>query len=203
MKVTLTLGVETWNDELNIAKSDNDQRTQKIIDVAKKYKIDEKYIQTDHLSIEPRYEDSYEHKKFIGYFVRKTIVLTLKDTYKFEDILSDILNAGTNYVHGIQFRTTELRKYKDQARSLAINAAQEKANALAKELNQKVGKPYQINENPSGWGSWYNSWWGSRYGGAMTQNIVQNASGPSDSDSSIALGQIKVTAQINVSFELE
>ena len=202
-EVILTLGVETWDKDLNVAKTENDQRTKKIIEVAKKHKIEAKHIQTDFISIEPRYQDQYDRKQFIGYFVRKSIVLTLRDTSKFESTLSDVLEAGANYVHGVQFRTTELRKHRDEARSLAMKAAQEKANDLAKALGQKVGKPYKIQENPSGWWSWYNSWWGSRWGGRMAQNVIQNAAGPAESDSSIALGQIKVNAKVTVSFELE
>ncbi len=202
-EVILTLGVETWNNDLSIAKTENDQRIQKIVDVGKKYKIKEKHIQTDYISIEPRYKDQWEHRKFIGYFVRKTIVFTLRDTDIFEGLLSSVLEAGANYVHGIQFRTTELRKYRDQARALAIKAAQEKANDLAKELGQKVGKPYRIQENQSGWRSWYNTWWGSGRAGGMAQNVIQNVADPSQSESSIALGQIKVNARVTVSFELE
>jgi uncharacterized protein YggE len=202
-EVILTLGVETWNVDLNIAKTENDQRTQKIVDVVKKHKIEAKNIQTDYISIEPRYKERYEHNKFIGYFVRKSIVITLRDTSKFEAVLSGVLEAGANYVHGVQFRTTELRKYRDEARSLAIKAAYEKANDLAKELGQKVGRPYKIMENPSGWWSWYNAWWGSRWRGGMAQNVIQNAASPSESGSSIALGQIKVNAKVTVSFELE
>jgi uncharacterized protein YggE len=204
-EVILTLGVETWNKQLSIAKSKNDQATKRIVDAAKKHKIEKKHIQTDYLDIEPRYQDSYEHKKFIGYFVRKTVVLTLRDVSKFESVLSDVLEAGANYVHGIKFRTTELRKYRDQARSLAIKAAQEKANDLAKELGQKVGDPYSIQEIQSGWWSGYNSWWGSRWSGGMAQNTIQNVASPSSSegDGSIALGLIKVNATVSVSFELE
>lgn len=202
-EVILTLGVETWNKELNIAKQENDQRIQKIIDICKKNKIEQKYIQTDYLSIEPRYEHSYERQKFIGYFVRKSIVITVKDISKFESLLSGVLEAGANFVHGVQFRTTELRKHRDQARLLAIKAAQEKAKALAKELGQKVGDPYSIQENPSGWWSWYNSWWGSRWRGGMAQNVIQNVQSPSESDSTIALGQIKINAKVTVSFELK
>lgn len=202
-EVVLTLGVETWNEDLSIAKSENDQRIQKIIDAAKKRKIEEKHVQTDYISIEPRYEHQYEHRKFIGYFVRKSIVLTLRDASKFEDVLSSVLGAGANYVHGIQFRTTELRKHRDQARALAIKAAHEKANDLAKELGQKVGKPYKIQEEQSGWWSWYNTWWGSQWGGGMAQNVMQNVAGPSGAEGSIALGQINVNARVTVSFELE
>ena len=202
-EVILTLGVETWNKDLNLAKSENDKRIQKIIDMAKKLKVEGKHIQTDYISIDPRYEHGYERRNFIGYFVRKSIVITLKDTENFENILSSALDAGANYVQGIQFRTTELRKHRDMARSLAIKAALEKANDLAKELDQKVGKPYKIQDNQSGWQSYYNSWWRSRGRGGMSQNVIQNVAGSSDSESSIALGQIKVNARVTVSFELE
>lgn len=201
-EVILTLGVETWNMNLSVAKTQNDERVKKILALTKKYKIEPKHVQTSHISIEPRYEHQWEHRNFVGYFVRKTIVFTLKDTSKFEDLLSSALEAGANYVHGIRFRTTELRKYRDKARAMAIKAAQDKASDLAKELGQKVGKPHTIREERSGWWSWYNTWWGSRWGRGMAQNVMQ-VGGPSAEESSVALGQITVSARVNVSFELE
>jgi hypothetical protein len=117
--------------------------------------------------------------------------------------LGSALEAGANYVHGVQFRTTELRKYRDEARALAIKAAKEKADALARELGQKVGKPHTIREDHAGWWSGYNNWWGNRWGGGMSQNVVQNYGGQSRAQSSIALGQINVNARVTVSFELE
>ncbi|MEW6619193.1 MAG: SIMPL domain-containing protein [bacterium] len=204
-EVILTLGVETCDKDIGVAKSQNDKRVKKLLAVAKKYKIESKHVQTDHISIEPRYSDDYEKRNFIGYFVRKTIVFTLKDIAKFEDLLSDVLEAGANYVHGVQFRTTKLRKYRDQARALAIKAAEQKANDLAKELGQKIGKPHMIQEDQVGWWCWYNAWWGSRWWrGGMAQNVIQNVGGaPSVAESSIALGQINVNAKVTVSFELE
>jgi uncharacterized protein YggE len=87
---------------------------------------------------------------------------------------------------------------------LAIKAAQEKANALAGELGQSVGKPRTIQEEQAGWWSWYNSWWGVGWGNNMSQNVIQEAAGSSLApDGSIAPGQITVNARINVSFELE
>lgn len=202
-EVILTLGVETWDKQLNVAKKENDMRIQKIIDVAIKYKIEEKYIQTDFFRIEPRYEDSYQHRKFIDYNVRNTLVITLREITKFEDVLSGVLDAGANYVHGINFRTTELRKYRDQARSLAIKAAKDKANMLAQELGGEIGVPYNIRENNSRWWSGYNSGWGSRSGRMLSQNITSSRSGSSQTDGAIALGQITVNASVSVSFELK
>ncbi len=205
-EVVITLGVETWNKDLSIAKSENDRRVSRIIEIVKSQGVEEKHIQTDYISIEPRYDEQWEHRNFVGYFVRKTIAITLGDISKFEKLLSGSLEAGANYVHGIEFRTTELRKHRDKARSLAINAAREKANDLAKELGQEVGQPHSIQEGYSGW--WYYDGWGSGwgYGGRtrMTQNVIQQgAGGPSGTQSGIAPGQISVNAKVMVSFELK
>jgi hypothetical protein len=204
-EVILTLGVETWDEYLKSAKSQNDERVKEVLRIAQAYGVEARHIQTDHISIEPRYEDNYEKKDLIGYFVRKTIVITLKDISKFDDLLTSVIDADVNYVHGIQFRTTELRKHRDEARALAIKAAQEKANALAGELGQSVGRPRTINEEQAGWWSWYNSWWGAGWGNNMSQNVIQEAGGSSSTsdDGTIAPGQITVNARVNVSFELE
>jgi uncharacterized protein YggE len=203
-EVIITLGVETWDKSLPKAKKENDNRIKRVLELAKKYKIEPKHFQTDHISIDPQYEPYYDYGNIRGYTVRKTIVITLRDTEKFDDVISDALNSGANHVHGVQFRTTELRKYKDEARSLAINAAREKAEDLAKGLKQKIGKPHAIQEEQSGWWHWYNSWWGARYGYGMTQNVVQNVGGSSiQSDGTIALGQINVNARVRVVFELK
>jgi len=201
-EVVLTLGVETWDKQLAVARKANDEIIQRVIKLAKDLGIEEKYIQTDYVNIEPRYQDSYTQKDFIGYFVRKNIVVTLKDIAKFEDLYAQVLEAGVNYVHGVEFRTSELRKNRDQARALAIQAAKEKAIALAGEMDMKVGEPLSIQEDYNRWWSGYSSWWGS-YGSGMYQNVVQNAGGTTPEEvSTIAPGQISVTASVTVEFEL-
>ncbi len=203
-EVVLTLGVETWHEDLLTAKAQNDERVKAIFALAQNAGVEPRYIQTDWISIEPRYEDYYEKEDLIGYFVRKTMVITLKDISKFDQLLTEALAAEVNYVQGIDFRTTELRKYKDQARALAIQAAREKAEALAGELGQTIGQPRNIQEQQSGWWSSYRSWWGS-WGNNPAQNVVQEVSSVSSSntDDSMAPGQIKVNAQVTVSFELK
>lgn len=204
-EVVLTLGIETWSKDLHVAKDQNDQIVADILALASDYGIDSQHVQTDYVSIEPRYRNGYyEESDFIGYFVRKSVVITLRDLTKFEDLLTDALDAGVNYVQGIQFQTTELREHRDEARALAIQAAEEKANALAEELGQRVGAPHTIQEVQSGWLSGYNAWWGSRWGGAMTQNVIQELDGVAwAGEGSLAPGQISVNARVSVTFELQ
>jgi uncharacterized protein YggE len=185
----LTLGVETWDRGLGIAKRENDERIKRVLDLAKKYGVAPGHVRVDRISIEPRYNDGEEREDFIGYRVRKTIVLTVQNLSKFEDLLNSALDAGANYVDGVQFRTTKLRDYRDQARALALKAAKEKAKSMAKELGQKVGRPYTIVEE--------------QYEKGMPPNVIQGAGDSSGgADKSIALGQISVNARVRVSFEL-
>ena len=201
-EVDLTLGVETWNKSLEEARTQNDQIVKAVLEIAQSHGVEEKNIQTDFIQIQPRYDD-YAQRQFIGYFVRKTVVIKLKDITKFEDLLAAALEAGVNYIHGIEFRTSELRKYKDEARALALKAAQEKATAMAKELGQEISQPISIREEWSQWWSPYNSWWG--YGGMpASQNVVQNAGGTSpQTEGGISAGQISVSASVAVEFELK
>jgi hypothetical protein len=203
-QVILTLGVETWDKELAVAKQRNDEIVVRVLKVAEDHGVAPQHVQTDYVSIEPRYRsDTYEPGDFIGYFVRKTIVITLKDITAFEELLSDALEAGATHVHGIEFRTSELRKHRDAARSLAIRAAHEKAIALAGELDQDVGRPTDIREEYNGWWSPYNSWWGRGWGAlGAAQNVIQESGAPQGMESTLAPGQISVNARVTVSFEL-
>ncbi|MHB1355605.1 MAG: SIMPL domain-containing protein [Anaerolineae bacterium] len=203
-EVVLTLGIETSDNQLAIAKNQNDAIVRKVLALANEYGIAPEHIQTDYIGIEPRYPSGcYELCDPIGYIVHKSVVITLRDLTKFENLLTSVLNVGVNYVQSIEFRTTELRKYRDEARALAIRAAQEKAVALAGELDQTIGKPQSIQEQQNGWWSGYSAWWGSRWGSAMTQNTIQEYQGASlGVDSSVAPGQISIRASVAVSFEM-
>jgi uncharacterized protein YggE len=202
-EIILSLGVETSDKSLDRSKAQNDERVKRVLALGPAMGIDPKHIQTGYIGIEPWYR-TYNQLESLEYRVRRTIGITLKDTAKFESLLSRALEAGVTNVHGIQFRTTELRKHRDAARALAIKAAREKADALAGELGQKIGKAFRISEYGSGWSSPY-GWWGSMGGNASSnaiQNSVSSGSGGS-SEGTLALGQITVTASISVSFLLQ
>jgi uncharacterized protein YggE len=53
----------------------------------------------------------------------KTLAIAREDM---EATPAAAVDAGATHIHGVDFETTELRKYRDQARSLAVKAATEK-----------------------------------------------------------------------------
>ena len=202
-EVILTVGVETVHVDMETAKAENDAIIERVLELVSGFEVESKHAQTDYINIAPHYSTNYDRESFIGYFVRKNVSITLRYLCQFEGLLSALLDAGVTHVHRIEFRTTELRQHKDQARSLAVQAAEEKAVAMAAELGQIVGRPILIREERSGWNSWYGSWWGSSWSGVMAQNVVQNVgNGEIFTDGALALGQIAINAQVSVTFEL-
>jgi uncharacterized protein YggE len=123
-EVFILFGAETSDPDLKLAKSQNDERVRKLLALTKELKIDPRYVQTDFINIEPWEHDLGNQRVRTEYRIRKNIAVTLRDVTKFEELLSRALEGGITHVHGIQFRTTELRKYRDQAREMALQAAQ-------------------------------------------------------------------------------
>jgi uncharacterized protein YggE len=86
----ITFGIETWDKDIMLAKQKNNDIMLKALKVIKDTGIPDKDVQTDYLSVEPRYDNSYEKKDFIGYFIRNTFVVTLSDPEKVEELVTDV-----------------------------------------------------------------------------------------------------------------
>lgn len=203
-KVTIVLGIETWDKDIHIAKQQNTDIHGRAIAAIREIGVRDRDIQTDHLSLEPRYESEYSHYNLIGYFVRNSISVVLTDPERVERLITDALTAGVTHIHGINFETTEFKRHREEARRLALDAALEKAQKMAAVLGKQVGEPVRVTEERhfSGW-SYYGGWWGFGRGQGMSQNVVQNVAGGSeDVYDSIALGKLSIRAGVTAVFRL-
>ncbi len=204
-KIVIRFGIESWDVDILAAKAKNNETHSKAMQAFKECGVPEKEIQTDHLSIEPRWRSESRREDFIGFFVRNTVVVTLADPAKVEEVVTRALQAGINYIHGIDFQTTEFKKYREQAREMALKAAREKAEKMAAALGMKVGDPVQIGDyGYSPWGYWsgWGGWGAGNYSG-MSQNVSQNISGgQGELPETVALGKIEIRANVSVTFEM-
>jgi uncharacterized protein YggE len=197
-EVIISMAVQTNDMDVDKARSDNDSKSSSVLAMAHKYGIAEKDLQTDFMSVEPKYDYSHE-QKFLGYNVTKNITVTLKDISKFDKFIAEALKLGANFVQGIDFQLSQLRKYQDSARIVAVRVAKEKATALAAELNQKIGKPISISEtNSSNYAPRYNRNSARSNAATLSEFTSSNPDTPA-----IAPGQLVVRSNISVIFELE
>jgi uncharacterized protein len=195
-EVVFDLTVQALNKDMRLAKSQTDERLKKTLELTRKYKIAPADVQTDYVKLEPRYRGGDETRTLVGYSVRKDLVFTLRDASQAEELLSEVIESGITRINSVNFRSSQLRQYRDQARALAIKAAQEKAIALTAEIGQKIGKAFSIEEESPAVNF--------RASGMLQNNISVVESGEaSASEGTLALGQLKVSARITVRFILE
>ena len=208
-RALIQLGVQSNGRSAKEAQANNTYTINKVIKALKALGIESKDITTDWYTIEPLYED-YDSLHIKGYRIHNIIQITMRDVDKTNDTIVASFQAGANQVENVEFYTSELRKYRDQAREMAMIAAAEKAKDLATTARTDITCVLTINENT--W-SYFNqwSWWYGRNQNQnlWTQNAVQNVAPtegnetPALEDGPINAGQISIRAEVNATFGLK
>ena len=203
-RVLIQLGVQSNGTTPQRVEAANSNTINKITRALKAQGIEEKDIVTDSYVIQPIYDD-YDSLYIKGYRIYNIVAITLRDISKVNKVIGAALDAGANQVIDVEFYLSNLRKYRDQARDLAMKAATEKANDLASAAGAETGCVMSINENS--W-SYFNGGWYGQNRDLWTQNVMQNAA-PAGGESGLLadsgpvnLGQIAVRAEVSASFSL-
>ena len=204
-RVLIQLGVQSNGVTPQSVENANSTTINKVTRAMAALGIEEKDMVTDWYIIEPVYDD-YSSLYIKGYRIYNIVAITLRDIGKVNQVIVAALNAGANQVVNVEFYLSDLRTYRDQARQLAMEAAQEKAQDLASAAGAETGCVMNINENT--W-SYYNGGWYAQNRDLWTQNTIQNVA-PSAGDSGalsdagpVNLGQISVRAEVSASFSLK
>lgn len=199
-KCTVVFEVKTLEHDLGKAYELNAAKTKAVLAVAPKFHVEPADLQTSEITVQPSYP---EGKFYSGpthdataFLVRTRIAFVLHEPKLAPELIQAVLAAGANAIEDFQLQTSELRKYRDQARLEALRAARQKAEALAAEMQCKVSRAIHVDETPVAVPL------SIRY--AMNMNVSQPAGGASEAaESNIALGRIPVRAHISATFELE
>lgn len=212
-QVIISMTAENRGADLMQAKEKNNKTVAALLEyVEKTLGVEKKNFQTDFESIDPVYRSCDYQDEMRGacssletafYNVRKGVQIKLNDPAKYETLMTEALKMGITRIDNIQFITTELRKHRDAAREMAAKAAKEKAEALSKTLGMELGKPININATDF---SSFHAPSGRMDGRMMAQNAMMDASGGAmekAGESTLALGQVTVTANVNVTFEIQ
>jgi len=188
----ISIGVEKQNASASLAKRAADDAARRILADLRANGIAEKDMQTTFLSLQPQF--NYRKGMRISYFVAsQTLSITLRDLSRLDAVVESLIKAGANQVDSIDYQTSDLRKYRDQARDLAVKAAREKAQALAHALGQEVGKAYSIDEVPEPANS---------YSTGLMSNATSELTRSRQMGPTTAPGEKKIFASVVVSFDL-
>ena len=197
-EVFIRLGIQAKDNTAELAQGKVATMSQAVIKAMKGLGVSEKKITSDFYYAQPTY-DNYENKNITGFVVNYALGVVITDSRKANDVIAAAFKAGANEVQNVEFRTSQLRKHRDEARVAAMNAAAEKAQLLAKAGNAQIGCTLKIDEASGGGSVPF-------YRNSLAQNSTLNASGNAQGDSSelpISLGTIPVKAEVVVSYSLK
>jgi uncharacterized protein YggE len=213
-RILLSFGIETFDKDLTVAKAKNTAIQKKAIEGMKEAGLKEKDVNTDALTMEPVYRYDGDHRKylpesFLGYAVVSNFTVIISDPAKVDATVTKALEAGVNCIRGVDFQTTDFKKFREEAREAAMKAAREKAQKMAGAIGQDIGKARSITEQDAS--SFYYGYWqpGGRSGSSRNFQMSQNAfidRGGDDNNAqvdSVALGKITIRAKAYIVFELK
>lgn len=185
--------IETKGRTLADVFDENKKTAESVLALRTKFNLGPNDVQVSDFRI-GRGHSSIKRSAQVEYVVTRTVRFLLRDRKTLSKAIESMLDAGCTEIYEISPDTSTPRKYRDQARAMAVRAAKEKAELLAGELNAKIGRPIRIEEVTNQYimrSSPYNSQ------NTMEQPAVETSDNPE------TLEQLNIRGSVKVEFELE
>ena len=144
----LNIGVEAIGKTVSSARSEAASAMDSVVSSLKKEGILTKDIQTQQLTIYPRYDYQTNKQVLIGYSVTNTARVKVRDLSKVGKIVDNAAASGGDYVriNGISFNVEDTDQYMESLRKQAVQKAQIKAEEYADSAGVKLGSLRSLTE---------------------------------------------------------
>jgi uncharacterized protein len=149
---TINIGVRTEADVVTQALEGNTAQANAISRALQNLGIEENDIQTSNFNIYPsdRYDPMTGQVEGRYFVVENTVNVTVRDLASLGTVLNATVEAGANSIYGISFSVDDRSAAIAEARDLAIQDAQAKAEAIAESAGVQVGELINISVYESG-----------------------------------------------------
>lgn len=187
---SISIGVRTEADEVTDALSGNTDKANAISDILADYNVAKEDIKTSNFNVYPsdRYDPMTGEITSHYFVVENTVTVIVRDLSNLGEILSAVVNAGANSIYGISFDVEDREAAINQARELAIQDAQAKAQSIADAAGVDLGDLLSINiYGVSSPVTYYDS-----KGGAYSASSVP-----------VSSGTLTVTIECNLTYEMK
>ena len=123
------------------------QQTNKTSRVVRKYhdRISNAEVSTSHIAL----VQNWYRNKYDGFKATISYRIKLTDLDQMEKVITSAISAGANRVQSVQFQNSELKKYRKEARRLAVASARAKAENYCDAAGVEIGEVIHIEDmNP-------------------------------------------------------
>ncbi|MCT4592490.1 MAG: SIMPL domain-containing protein [Candidatus Gracilibacteria bacterium] len=196
--VHINVGVSELGKTTKEAQEKANQKLNQILESLKEFNIPKSNIQTDNISFRPEYEWQEDNKRvLIGQRVSQNLNIKIpgidKDAEKTSKIIDSLGKIDGIELGSIRFDIEEKKAFFTKAREQAFQKAEQKAKELAKLGKVELLKPVHISESTFD------------YNPPIYRNFAKmEASMDMDgSGSSVPAGELEISANVSVIFEIK
>jgi uncharacterized protein YggE len=192
-EATVSMSIQALAPQLDAARAKVTQAVQSFLELTRKLGIDNKYIRTSQLTVQPEYQ--WRHKqgqqRLTGYFVERQLTVDLRDLDLLGVLIERAVSSGVNTVSGPEFGSSREDELRREALKRAAVDAHKNAEALARSLGARLGLLRHITAGSPG----------------IEPPVVTYAMAKADlaqvgAADTYQTGQIKITAQVTGVFDL-
>lgn len=151
--VLFSVGATTSNASAALALDVNNELVSRLRGVLADHQISERDVQTGRFDVSPQYKprrSGETQPELAGYRVNHILGVRLREPDRIGELLDQLIAAGSNSLHGIQFSVAEPGSLLAEARTLAVGDALAKAQALASDAGVGLGPVLSIVEGAQG-----------------------------------------------------
>ena len=189
------LGVRTVDLHPEDAVSKNMKDMEKVLTAIRSLGVEDKDIQTQNLTVYPKYEWQNDQYVETGYEAMQNIKVTLTDFTLVASVIADAGKAGANQINNVNFTLKEYDTELAVARQEAILEAKAKAQTIAKLNNTSLDELISYYESTNNY--LYDYGKGGGMGSEMSYGEASNYY------SSINAGQEEVILTVSLSYRLK
>lgn len=193
-QISLTFLVKSREWNVNTATTGNATVTDKVINALKEAGVDSSDISTyDYRITQETYWEN--NREYPGrYNVTNSIIVLVRNVATAGSIIDAAVRNGANGLTGFEYLVSDTSSALRQARTLAVQNAQDAAALLAGASGAKVNEVLDIAEGHS---------YTSRNNNANAKVMMAEASADAAITTPIETGSVTVTASVNITYSLQ
>ncbi|WP_039020235.1 SIMPL domain-containing protein [Halocynthiibacter namhaensis] len=148
----VAIGVETRGANAAEAMAGTSDKMAVLMGVAAEAGVEARDLQTSQLNLRTDYAHSNNGQppKISGYIASNMLTIRLRDLMAAPQVLDQLISAGANQLHGVQFTVQDPTPHLNEARRLAVADALEKAALYAQAAGVNTGVILRIEEPQTG-----------------------------------------------------
>ena len=201
-----TFSVNETRDTTEEAQSVAAETSNAILAYLEEQDVEEEDIQTVNYNVYPRYEWRQQEivcitypcpqppgeQVLIGYEVRQSVRVKVRDIEDAGGLLSGVGERGATNISGLQFTIDDEEALQREARQLAIEDAEDKAEALADDLDVRIVRIVSFSEG----GSY--PVYARAYGGEFADDVaIEESTVPQ-----IPVGENSIVSNVTITYEI-